>query len=235
MPRTVSDEEIQLRKRARRRLVGAIALVTLAVVVLPMALDPEPKPVSHDIAINIPPRNDAGPFASKVAPSTEAPKSGSSRPAAEKAAPAPGADTAAKARDSAPAAGDTSAARTGTAVAQEARVAKTEAPKISEAVPRDTETAAEAKSAGETAATQKPAAKADSFVVQLDAFSNPANARQQQQKLAAAGVPSYTELIKTEKGELTRVRVGPYTNREAADTMRDRLKTMGVNAVVVPK
>src|SRR5574340_753134 len=47
-------EELQLRKRARRRLVGAITLVALMVTVLPMVLDDEPKPVGQDIAISIP-------------------------------------------------------------------------------------------------------------------------------------------------------------------------------------
>ena len=39
MARPISDEELQLKKRARRRLVGAIVLVTAVAVVLPMVLD----------------------------------------------------------------------------------------------------------------------------------------------------------------------------------------------------
>ena len=39
MPRSVSDEELLLKKRARRRLIGAIALVTLVIVLLPMLSD----------------------------------------------------------------------------------------------------------------------------------------------------------------------------------------------------
>ena len=55
MAKAVSNEELQLRKRARRRLVGAIALVLAVVVFLPMILDNEPRPVSESIPINIPP------------------------------------------------------------------------------------------------------------------------------------------------------------------------------------
>src|ERR1700675_3809476 len=55
MANAISDEEIQLKKRARRRLVGAVALVLLIVVFLPMILDSEPKPLNQDIAITIPP------------------------------------------------------------------------------------------------------------------------------------------------------------------------------------
>ena len=55
MAKAISSEELQLRKRARRRLVGAIALVVIVVVFVPMILDNEPQPVSQDISINLPP------------------------------------------------------------------------------------------------------------------------------------------------------------------------------------
>ena len=74
MAKSISDEEIQLRKRARRRLVGAIALVTVMAVLLPMVLDHEPKPVSQDVNIQIP-SPDAGVFTSKVVPLAPSQKS----------------------------------------------------------------------------------------------------------------------------------------------------------------
>ena len=55
MAKAISDEELQLKKRARRRLVGAIALVLLIIVFLPMVLDSEPRPRNEDVAISIPP------------------------------------------------------------------------------------------------------------------------------------------------------------------------------------
>jgi DedD protein len=52
------DEEIDPvlpeKKRARRRLVGAVAITLALVIILPMLLDSEPKPVSEDIVIQIP-------------------------------------------------------------------------------------------------------------------------------------------------------------------------------------
>ena len=48
------DPVLPEKKRARRRLVGAVALVLAAVVGLPIILDSEPKPVTDDIAIDIP-------------------------------------------------------------------------------------------------------------------------------------------------------------------------------------
>jgi DedD protein len=50
------DPTLPEKQRARRRLVGAIALVVAAVVVLPMVLDSHPKPVTDNIAIDIPTR-----------------------------------------------------------------------------------------------------------------------------------------------------------------------------------
>ena len=64
----LSEQEIQFRKRARRRLVGAIALVLLMVTVLPMLLDDrEVKPTPQDIAITIPSQDGTG-FSSRIVP-----------------------------------------------------------------------------------------------------------------------------------------------------------------------
>ncbi len=53
------DPVLPEKKRARRRLVGAIALALAAAVGLPMLLDSEPKPLGTDIAINIPDKEKA--------------------------------------------------------------------------------------------------------------------------------------------------------------------------------
>ncbi|MHA7185156.1 SPOR domain-containing protein, partial [Burkholderia pseudomallei] len=50
------DPTLPEKQRARRRLVGAIALVVAAVIVLPMVLDSHPKPVTDDVQIDIPNR-----------------------------------------------------------------------------------------------------------------------------------------------------------------------------------
>jgi DedD protein len=57
-----------LKRRGRRRLVGAVALVLLAVIVLPMVFDPEPKSTQAPVSVRIPGENDAPPFAPKAAP-----------------------------------------------------------------------------------------------------------------------------------------------------------------------
>ena len=56
-----------LKRRGRRRLVGAVALVLGAVIVLPMVFDPEPKRAEVAVNVRIPGENET-PFAPKVAP-----------------------------------------------------------------------------------------------------------------------------------------------------------------------
>jgi DedD protein len=63
------DSPLALKKRARRRLVGAIALALLAVIVLPMVMDQEPRPLTQDIQIRIPSQDPgASSFVSRIAP-----------------------------------------------------------------------------------------------------------------------------------------------------------------------
>jgi DedD protein len=54
-----------LKRRGRRRLVGAVALVLAAVIVLPMVLDPEPRGSGSTVSVRIP-GEDETPFAPKL-------------------------------------------------------------------------------------------------------------------------------------------------------------------------
>lgn len=56
------DPMLPEKKRARRRLVGAIALVLAAVIGLPMILDAEQKPLGDEVAIQIPSKDQAVPI-----------------------------------------------------------------------------------------------------------------------------------------------------------------------------
>jgi len=66
---TGNDPMLPEKKRARRRLVGAIALALAAAVGLPMLLDSQPKPLAGDIAIQIPPKDKAAPLPMPAEPS----------------------------------------------------------------------------------------------------------------------------------------------------------------------
>jgi cell division septation protein DedD len=54
-----------LKRRGRRRLVGAVALVLAAVIVLPMVFDPEPRGTGSSVSVRIP-GEDETPFAPKL-------------------------------------------------------------------------------------------------------------------------------------------------------------------------
>jgi len=58
----ISDDELNLRRKARRRLIGAIALTLAVVVILPMVLDNTPKPAQPDIDLRIPDPEKVGKF-----------------------------------------------------------------------------------------------------------------------------------------------------------------------------
>jgi DedD protein len=53
-----------LKRRGRRRLVGAVALVLAAVIVLPMVFDPEPRRASSTVGVRVP-GEDETPFVPK--------------------------------------------------------------------------------------------------------------------------------------------------------------------------
>jgi DedD protein len=198
MAKSVSDEELQLRRRARRRLIGAIVLVTVVVVALPMVLDTEPRPVSQEVEIRIPPP-DAGAFTPKIVPVAPPPES----------RPAPKPEPVAKPK---------------TVPAPETQVSK--APVAAPAAK---------KPPPEPAAAKPPAGPDGKFVVQVIALADAQKAKQLQQQISAAGIRAYTEAVQTAQGEVTRVRVGPFATREAAEKAQQQLKGIGFDGKVVPR
>jgi len=82
----------------------------------------------------------------------------------------------------------------------------------------------------------KDATKAGTkFVVQIAALGDAAKAKQLLQQVNGTGVKAYTETVKTAKGDVTRVRAGPYDSREAAEKARGKLKGAGLDGKVVPR
>lgn len=69
MAKQLSDDELNLRRKARRRLIGAFALTLAVVVILPMVLDSEPRPTGQDIDLRIPAPDKVGEFVPKTAAS----------------------------------------------------------------------------------------------------------------------------------------------------------------------
>ncbi len=231
MARSVSDEELQLKKRARRRLVGAVVLVTAVAVVLPMILDSAPKPANQSIDIQIP-SPDAGVLSNKPAPLKSAEKPAAVEPL--KAEAVAEAKTAGKTE----------------AVAEVAPAAKVESkaepqPEVkAESKPQPAPVAAkpaskaEAKTKTENTAKAKDGQKAKApgaYAIQVAALSDVAKAKELQAKIAGGGLKAYTEVVQTAGGPVTRVRVGPYPSREAAEKARASLQRLQLDGKVVPR
>jgi DedD protein len=223
MAGTVSNEELQLKKRARRRLVGAIVLVTAVAVLLPMVLDSEPKPASQSINIQIP-SPDAGVLSAKPEP-LKSPQAAA--PAAQAETAKPPADSQVQ---SPPAPKPETKPETKAEVqvpAETPKPAKTEETAVKESPKKEAPKAKEP-------AKEKPKA-AGGYVIQVAALSDAARAKELQAKIAGGGLKAYTEVVQTAKGPVTRVRVGPYASREAAEKARPQLQKLQLDGKVVPR
>lgn len=224
-PQAVSDEELKLRKRARRRLVGAIFLVALVVVVLPWFVDNDPPPPLKDVNVILPPIPPVEQkFPGEALPPqavTAEPLPPIDKPVADAAQSRPPIDQPAEAAPPAP-------------------PADVPSPPVATPAPPPAVPAANAQGssprAGDRAVAQfpppgapQPPAKAaadvarGSFVIQVGAFSSRDNARQLLDRMRAQGLTGYLEGVEGAKGATVRVRGGPYPSREAAMKARDKL------------
>ena len=194
-----------LKRRGRRRLVGAVALVLLAVIVLPMVFDSEPRNTVPPVSVRIPGEDDA-PFAPKMAP----------KPAA-KAPEAPKVET--------PAAEAPKAEAPKPAPKTEAPKAKPKAVEVEKPRIAGNSLPGKAPSAAERARAEAAlTGGGGQYFVPVGAFANPQSVIA---KLKEAKVPYYTEDLAVSTGKVTRVRAGPYASKEAAEKSLERLKGLG--------
>jgi DedD protein len=220
-----------MRRRARHRLIGASVLVVLGVVGFPVLFDTQPRPVSVDIAVDIPDRATAKPL---VDTSTPKPLSASAGlDAKEEVVP----DAKAEAKpDVKP---ETAMAAAAGAAAVAAVVPKAETK--SELAKADNKPAVKPEvKAAEVKADAKPATKpSDSkdtgarFVVQAGTFSDDGKLRETRNKLEKAGITTYTQVIESKEGRRVRVRVGPFTKRDDADKMANKIKQLQLQPQVL--
>jgi DedD protein len=218
---TSPDADLQLKKRARRRLVGAAALALFAVIVLPMVMDREPRPLTQDIQVRIPSQDATG-LASRVIPgkpvATPMPAPEPKPAATEKSNPEP-------------------AAKPATLPPAAPAVASTPspAPPQKPVVPEKKLAVAE-KPAPKPVAEARPADEASGqWVVQLGAYKEAGNVKLLLAKLKGVNVPAYTEKFDSPQGPRTRVRAGPFASQEAAEKARARIKIIGVDGPVAQK
>lgn len=253
-----NDSQIDLKKRARRRLVGSAALALAAAIVLPMVMDHEPRPPSQDVQIRIPSQEGSN-FTSRVitgkGPAPSQPVAGVM---AEESAPPivddgarrrPDPDTASPVfkpgEELIPPPKKTEGPKS-ELVRPEARKAepKPDAPKP-DAKQKEREREKEKDKAREKAHAEADRAKAllaggspkdeapgKAHLVSLGAYREAGNVAILRAKLKAEGYPSYTETV----GDKVRVRAGPFPNKAAADKAAVRIqKILGVQASVAAK
>lgn len=253
-----NDSQIDLKKRARRRLVGSAALALAAAIVLPMVMDHEPRPPSQDVQIRIPSQEGSN-FTSRVitgkGPAPSQPVAGVM---AEESAPPivddgarrrPDPDTASPVfkpgEELIPPPKKTEGPKS-ELVRPEARKAepKPDAPKP-DAKQKEREREKEKDKAREKAHAEADRAKAllaggspkdeapgKVHLVSLGAYREAGNVAILRAKLKAEGYPSYTETV----GDKVRVRAGPFPNKAAADKAAVRIqKILGVQASVAAK
>jgi DedD protein len=216
MAKEQADDELNLRRKARRRLIGAAALTLTVVVVLPMVLESQPKPSGKDIDLRIPSPNKVGEFVPGTAVSEKAEPT---HPDASTVVTTPIPLVAPLIATPAPVQEAIKAAPVPeTAPSKAPEQKSTEVPKTTE-----TQKPAETKSADNSAS-------AESYVAQIGAYSNQRTAKQELKKLKKWGFKAYTE----KAGDKIRVRVGPYTDREKADKVVHLLEKHGLHPVVMP-
>ena len=209
------DPQLEFKKRARRRLVGAIALALLAAIVLPIVMDQEHKPSNQDIQIRIPGRDT--PFEGRAA----APEAEASKAPAKLASEVP--------PEPMPVPPD--AAAPAKAEAAEIPAPKTQ-DKAAAAKPPEKKGAEHPAAPPESARAQSILDAKDEYVVQLGVFSDPANVRKVQARVKEQGYNSFTETL---AGGKTRVRAGPFAGRDGAEKAREKLKRGGLDGMVAPK
>lgn len=223
---TERDEQLELKKRARRRLVGAAAFALLAVVALPMVMDETPPPNAPQVQIRIPGQDEPLP------PPTAA------KPALAPAtvpATVPAGDDKATAGGQAPAVAATSAKsgdKAGDKAPAEKPTAKADSEKPAARPEAGRQPAGEAERA---AAILQGKDAGEQHVILIGAFADPANVKTLQRKLAELGIKTYTEPLESPTGRKTRLRAGPFPSREAAEKARERMKRIGVNGVLSTK
>ena len=203
-----------LRRRARHRLIGATVLVIIGVVGFPVVFDTQPRPVSVDIAVDIPDRI-------KTKPMVSASSATKQTPLATDAALSPKEEVVASAKKE----------EASTPTASQTAVATT--PVLS---PTSTKTAEPVKTpepAVVAAPTASAAVDGPRFVVQIGAFAEDSKVKEVRLKLEKAGFKTYTNVANTKDGPRTRVRVGPFASKDEAEKMANKIKQLQLQPQVL--
>lgn len=245
--------------RRRLRVIVAVNLMAAALLALGLWWSRQPVPLadgrkdavtpavtSATLAANTRPTqaaasvgaaaNTAAPSSLAAASSTAAPSSPATAASAAPNAPdatamaANATATPAEATASPPQASSSPAAAAVPASASVAPRAPTSAPgKATDGTVRQ----AEGGGRRENAAPARHAAAAARFLVNVGLFAQPQNAQRAQERLTTAGLPVIRTELNTRAGPRSRVRVGPFTDRDQAEAAARQIRALQLEAVVI--
>jgi DedD protein len=257
-PSQAIDQELQFKKRARRRLVGAIALVLVMIAVLPMVLDDhEHTSPQQAVTITIPSQNaefttqaplkapepkpepEPAPVEAPVqSPVQEAPRPPAPSPVIE----APVAHESPKSEVSvASNIAEKKAAKKATddkkIEAKKPEQAKKPDTKSTDKTPEKVQEKSSTADKPHQDSTDSKTAEDSGkpYYLQIGVFSDTVNVSLLQKKLTELKLKPYTERISTDKGEKTRLKVGPFDNKQQADNAAEKVKTIGLSGFVSNK
>jgi len=205
------DPMLPEKQRARRRLIGATALVLAAIIGLPMIFDADPnKPLADDVETQIPDKISPSPESLKPQP---APQSVTQK-VVESPVPVPPVPS---------------------QPVSELKVA----PEPAKTVKSNTE-ASEKPASDKTSDDKAPVdedktqtkEKARKYLLQVAAVNSKTKADDLKSRLKESGIKAYSEKISTKDGDRFRVRVGPFGTREEAEKMQARVKKLGLSGSV---
>ena len=215
----------------RHRVVGAIILVALGVIFLPVAFDEKKGADARSMpAIEIPDR-DSKIFISRITP-IEVKEEGAKRDKPAKKETKPLEKKVAAPAETRAAPAPVAAADTPAAVVEKAAVSDTPpefvvGEKIEQAPPAEKPAAADKKAA--------VAQKSDKgWIVQIGSFSSADNAKRILSGLQQKGFKPDTRKVDTPQGKATRIWIGPFPERTTAEEMQARVrKETGQTGLVV--
>jgi DedD protein len=238
MADTAQDPSLPQKKRARRRLVGAAVLCLGLAAGLPFLFDAEPKKgtkIVEDVSVKVAKPTVTAPTS---APATEAASpvpSTSVVPSKDdvskdipkeepKYEPKPDAKNEAKVENKAETKVEPKKPTQSTTVSD--LIAKADKPKDSVKAEKSSVSAAEKTKSDKSD-------KASKYLVQIGAFGSATGAQEQVKRAAAIGLKAFTEDVDTNSGKRIRVRVGPFSSKDAADQAREKLKGAGIDSALI--
>lgn len=220
-PDLPNEQELILKKRARRRLVGAIALVLLMIIILPQVLQDrallaQQEPIKITMPVVTYPVSQE-PLSQEAAGDEQ--------------------------RNTVAIVSDDKVPEFKEPVTEPIAIKTPENKPTKDVDNKNQMTAATAPQAEKKVAVKVPeASKApsqvaikpqESFTVQVGVYSDIDNVKRLQEQLKQAGFSTHTEKVKTPKGDSLRLKAGNFNAREDAVAALAKIKAIGLSGIVI--